>query len=65
MTRAQHYCADCDTHFGGEPNCVTPEKHADIAHGGGMFKGVVDGDWRDWERKRSHQKNPFADIDDR
>lgn len=52
MSGAEHYCATCDTHFGGAPNYVTPEEHADIAHDGGIFRGVVGGDWRDWERQQ-------------
>jgi len=48
MPQSQHYCAECDTHFGGPPNNISPEQHADIAHDGGLFVGVVDGSYKDW-----------------
>lgn len=51
MVESKHYCADCQTHFGGSPNYVTPEEHADIAHGGGWFRGIANGDFRDWTRR--------------
>lgn len=51
MARANHYCADCDTHFGGPPNYVTPEEHADIAHDGGLFRGIRNGNYKDWQRR--------------
>lgn len=50
MAEAKHYCADCDTHYGGPPNYINPEEHGDIAHGGGVFRGVSNGDYRDYER---------------
>jgi len=56
MAEANHYCADCDTHFGGPPNYVTPEEHADIAHNGGVFRGVRNGNYRDYERKTGRLK---------
>lgn len=52
MSRAKHYCADCDTHFGGDPNNITPEEHANIEHNGGMFRGIKDGNYRDWKRQK-------------
>lgn len=63
MPRAKHYCATCDTHFGGEPNNVTPQEHADIEHNGGMFQGVKNGNYKDWERKKNHRVDSL-DIDD-
>lgn len=51
MARAKHYCADCDTHFGGPPNYVTPQEHADIAHDGGVFRGIENGNYEDWQRR--------------
>lgn len=56
MAEANHYCADCDTHFGGPPNHMTPEEHADFTHGGGMFRGVRNGNYRDYERKTGRLK---------
>lgn len=53
MAIAKHYCACCDTHFGGPPNNITPEEHADIAHDSGVFKGIENGNKKDWERKYS------------
>jgi len=57
MPHADHYCADCDTHFGGPPNNMTPEEHADVAHDGGLFRGIEDGDYEDWERKEQYRVN--------
>lgn len=51
MAQAKHYCADCDTHFGGPPNNISPAEHADVAHGGGMFRGIENGNYKSWERK--------------
>lgn len=51
MARAKHYCRDCDTHFGGPPNSISPEEHADIAHEQGLFRGIRDGDKWDWQRR--------------
>ena len=48
MAESKHCCAECDTHFGGPPNDVTPEEHAEIAHEGGLFLGVKNGNWKDW-----------------
>lgn len=45
MARAQHYYIDCETHFGGPPNHVTPTEHVDIAHDCGIAQIVVDGNW--------------------
>lgn len=42
---SNHYCADCDTHFR-----LPPEEHARIEHDDGLFRGVVDGDYRDYFR---------------
>lgn len=50
MAQSKHYCADCETHFGGPPNYVTPEEHADHRHNGGLFRGVKNGNFRDWNR---------------
>lgn len=50
MAKAQHYCQDCDTHFGGPPNFITPKQHADIAHNGGVFRGIKNGDFEKWNR---------------
>lgn len=51
MAEARHYCVECDTHFGGRPNYVSPEEHIDIAHEGCAARIVEDGDFRDWQRK--------------
>jgi hypothetical protein len=48
MARSQHYCADCNTHFGGPPENITPKEHADLKHNGGLFRGVKNGDFRDF-----------------
>lgn len=45
MAESDHYCADCDTHFKADPKV-----HADAEHDGGFFRGVENGDWRDWDR---------------
>lgn len=50
MAEAEHYCADCDTHFGGPPNYMTPEEHVNYAHDSGVFRGVTNGDWKSYER---------------
>lgn len=63
MARAKHYCATCDTHFGSDPNNVTPEEHANIEHDGGMFRGVKNGNYKDWKRKQNHRKSNFDDIE--
>lgn len=47
MAEANHYCADCEIHFRD-----TIEGHAETYHGGGLFRGVEDGNWRDWERRQ-------------
>lgn len=52
MAKSKHYCADCDTHFGGSPNHITPEEHANIEHEGGFFRGIKDGNWEDWEKRQ-------------
>lgn len=49
MVESKHYCADCDTHYGGSPNYISPEEHADIAHEGKFFRGVENGNWKDWK----------------
>ncbi|WP_200531577.1 MULTISPECIES: hypothetical protein [unclassified Halorubrum] len=45
--RAKHYCADCGWHFR-----VDPAVHADLEHDGGLFRGVVNGNFRDYERRQ-------------
>lgn len=47
MAESKHYCADCKTHF-----TVSPQEHADIEHGGGLFRGLEGGDWKDWRRRQ-------------
>ena len=44
MAESNHYCSDCETHF----RCSI-ERHAEVAHDGFMFRGVENGDWRDWQ----------------
>jgi hypothetical protein len=44
--RAKHYCADCNFHFRADP-----EVHAEVYHDNGLFRGIVDGDYRDYYRK--------------
>lgn len=51
MAKAKHYCAECQTHFGGPPNYISPEEHANIEHDGGIFRGIKDGNFRDWKRR--------------
>jgi len=50
MAKANHYCAECDTHFR-----ATVEQHANTYHNGGVFRGITDGNWRDWERKQQYR----------
>lgn len=59
MAQSKHYCAICDTHFGGPPNNITPEQHADTAHDGGLFKGIRNGNYKDWQRR---QKTRFSNF---
>lgn len=61
MARSKHYCADCDTHFGGPPNNVTPEQHAEVAHDGGIFRGIKDGNYKDWNRKQDYLFSNFKE----
>jgi hypothetical protein len=53
MSRAQHYCARCESHFGGPPNNVTPEEHQRIEHDGKPFDGERDGTAQDYHRKQT------------
>lgn len=46
MAEADHYCADCDTHFN-----ASPEQHAETYHDGGIFRGVRNGNYRSYERR--------------
>lgn len=50
--RAKHYCDDCGFHFNADP-----EQHAETYHGGGLFRGITNGNWRDWNRRQRHRKN--------
>lgn len=59
MPKSRHYCADCDTHFGGPPDNITPEEHAEIEHNGGIFRGVEDGNYKDWKRKENYVEINF------
>ena len=45
MAESKHYCRDCDTHL----RCSI-ETHAEVAHDGFMFRGIENGDFRDWQR---------------
>lgn len=63
MARAKHYCADCETHFGGPPNNITPEEHANTAHNGGMFRGVRNGNYEDWKRKQQFRQDKIFSDD--
>jgi hypothetical protein len=63
MARAKHYCADCDSHFGGSPNNITPEEHANIAHNSGMFRGVQNGNYKDWKRKQQFRRDKIFSDD--
>lgn len=54
MATARHYCADCETHFRG-----SVEDHAEAYHDGGIFRGLRDGDWRDWQRRRQYREQQF------
>jgi hypothetical protein len=52
MAESNHYCAECG-HFGGPPNNISPEEHAEIEHDGGLFQGIEDGTKEDFERKQA------------
>lgn len=53
MAQSKHYCATCETHYGGPPNNITPKEHADIAHDGKLFFGIKNGTWKDWKNQKS------------
>jgi len=45
-----HYCADCDTHFR-----ASIDQHAETYHDDGLFRGVQNGDYEDYERQEQHR----------
>jgi hypothetical protein len=51
MMESKHYCASCETHFR-----ASIEQHAETYHEGGLFEGIENGDFRDYERRQSHQR---------
>jgi len=57
MAQANHYCRSCDTHFR-----ASPEQHAETYHDGGVFQGVTDGNWKDWERKEQYRRSEIDDA---
>jgi len=50
MAVADHYCASCDTHYRADP-----EQHAETYHDGGIFRGIENGNWRDYERREQYR----------
>lgn len=46
MPEAKHYCRDCDTHFN-----ASIDKHSEVYHEGGVFRGLRNGNFRDYERR--------------
>lgn len=56
MNEAQWYCADCETHGGGPPNYQTMEEHVEQAHDG-VAARMIEGNWRDWERRQDFRKS--------
>jgi len=52
MAESNHYCSDCDTHL----RCDM-ETHADVAHDGGLFRGIENGDYKDYQRRKQFQIN--------
>jgi hypothetical protein len=44
MAEANHYCAECDTHFR-----ASIEQHAETYHNSGLFEGVENGNFRDYQ----------------
>lgn len=50
--RSNHYCDDCETHFR-----ASMEKHAEVYHDGGLFRGIEGGDWRDYQRREDFRIN--------
>jgi len=52
MAEAKHYCFGCDTHFRASPTI-----HADVALDRGVFRGIVNGDYSDYDRR--HNPDPF------
>lgn len=43
--RAKHYCFDCGFHFR-----ASIEQHSETYHDGGIFRGVKDGNWKDYNK---------------
>lgn len=58
MASSEHYCAICDTHFGGPPNNISPKEHASIEHDG-IFQGIENGSYKDWNRKEDFYTSQF------
>lgn len=46
MAKADNYCADCGFHFN-----ASKEQHAETYHDGGVFRGIMGGNYKDWERR--------------
>lgn len=45
--RAKHYCADCNTHYR-----ASPRQHADTYHDGLLFRGIRNGNFRDYQNRQ-------------
>lgn len=52
MAESKHYCKSCDTHL-----LCDMETHSEVAHDGGMFRGIEDGDYKDYERREQFRIN--------
>lgn len=49
--KSDHYCADCKTHF-----TASLEQHAKTYHDGGIFRGIENGDYKDYQRQQKFKK---------
>lgn len=47
MPEGKNYCADCGFHFRD-----SIESHADTYHNGAIFRGVEDGNYKDYQEQR-------------
>ncbi|SEG34455.1 hypothetical protein SAMN04488133_1955 [Halobellus limi] len=51
---SKNYCADCNFHFNS-----TIEEHAATYHNDGLFRGVIGGNWKEYQKRLKSRKNNF------